>query len=285
VLIQITKSEVILTDKEPITRHGIKFSWIKKGKFPVTNHQIDGNSHNPNTAGMMSGDAGGYFMSVYEITQLDWETITGEKFIDYLNSKKEALKKSPPFYIGLNKPVYFIDFKDATHFVDMLNQKEAKSNMEQSWRYAIPSEFEWEYAARGGIKNDYLTGEFLMPVAAVFSLDMITLKSEKKLPAEWYRQARTLIRIDGPCDVGTQSIPNSFGLYDVQGNVSEITSTLSKDAEKNYPDLHGVEIYVRKGGAWCSTMHGCAFGASGWSGEKFSRLETGLRVIANPINQ
>lgn len=286
IIFQASKSEEsgeLYTDNlKSESRHGIKFAWIPENNLSDKFKKADQSKIIDKHADRLLNENKGYFMSVYEITQAEWENIIGEKFIDFLDAKGKMLDIKAPIHIGLDKPVYFLDFTDASRFVEILNAKEQKSKLKPRWRYAIPSESEWEYAARAGIKNDYLTGKYLMPSAAAFSYDLTGLDYDK-LPAELLRQVNTIGGVDGPCDVGKRSIANAFGLFDVHGNVAEITSTKAKDVELIYPGISDPDIYVRKGGAWISRMSGCKFSLSAWTGTKLNRVETGLRVIAYPI--
>jgi formylglycine-generating enzyme required for sulfatase activity len=99
-----------------------------------------------------------------------------------------------------HRPVMNISWEDAKSYTDWLSRKTGQT-------YRLLSEAEWEYAARAGTTTRYFHGETISPTAANF--DGSTDGS-------------------GPSDVNRQStLPvgsfaaNAFGLYDMNGNVSE----------------------------------------------------------------
>ena len=93
-------------------------------------------------------------------------------------------------------PVVFVSWRNAQQYADWL------SNTTNSV-YRVPSEAEWEYAARGGVSTEFVTGKNVSLSDANF-FDRNVLKESKSMM------------------VGTFS-PNGFGLFDVMGNASEWT--------------------------------------------------------------
>ncbi len=69
-----------------------------------------------------------YFLGVYEVTQAQYEQIMG---------------MNPSHFRGSNRPVNSVSFKDATEFCRKLSELEGAT-------YRLPTEAEWEYAARAG---------------------------------------------------------------------------------------------------------------------------------------
>lgn len=256
-------------------RHGMRFAWIPKGLGVDRESSRTGSPRI-----LMRGE--GHFMGVFEVTQGNWEHVMKEKFEDYLSNAKLGWDEPVPKYISPDKPAYFLDFKAASRLVEKLNELEAENSADPQWRFSIPSEEEWEHAARAGVRTDYLTGKFLMPHAGAFSFSLIGME-RKKLPEQWYRETLLFDNLDSPCTVGSRSIPNAFGLYDVHGNVSEITRTLTKDVGASLPEMRDTVVYVSKGGAWCTNMESCSFKATGWAGEQLGRTWTGLRVMAHEV--
>ncbi len=120
----------------------------------------------------------GYYIGKYEVTQELWKAVMGS---------------NPSYYKGDNLPVEQVSWNDVQEFLWKLNAMTGK-------RYRLPTEAEWEFAARGGNSSrgyKYSGGNSLGSVA-------------------WYYDnsgSRTHA-------VGTKS-PNELGIYDMSGNVLE----------------------------------------------------------------
>ncbi|EME71797.1 hypothetical protein H261_01072 [Paramagnetospirillum caucaseum] len=122
-----------------------------------------------------------YAIGKYEVTQAEWEAVMGSN---------PSGTKAP------NNPVEHVDWKIIQEFIAKLNAKSGHT-------YRLPTEQEWEYAARAGSSASYSFGE-----------------DEKKLGEHaWYTANSG--NVTHP--VGKLK-PNAFGLYDMHGNVWEWTA-------------------------------------------------------------
>ena len=121
-----------------------------------------------------------FYLSKFEITQSQWELV-----MDHTPSS---------FYKGPMLPVVNVSWNDVQKFIKLLNKKEGHN------RYRLPSEAEWEYAARAGSKTDYFFGNDLT------ILDKFA----------WYNGS-----LDKALHPVGQKSPNPWGLYDIYGNASE----------------------------------------------------------------
>lgn len=116
-----------------------------------------------------------FYLGRFEVTQEQWERVMGNNPSVFKNDS------------SVNRPVENITWKDARAFIRKLNAID-KQNV-----YRLPTEFEWEYAARAGSPDDIPWKE--IQVSAVLGGQM-------------------------PRSVGTKK-PNAWGLYDMLGNVWE----------------------------------------------------------------
>ena len=152
----------------------------------------------------------GFFMSKTEITQGQWRAVMGN------------LPEIPADLLGDDHPVVNVTWKEANKFCDVLSGITKRN-------YRLPTESEWEYAARAGtetrfafgdnINSNYVNFFALVPFGA-------GLKGE-------FRQKTTV--------AGQLNAPNNFGLADVHGNVSEWC------ADYWHPDYNGAP---NDGGSW-----------------------------------
>ena len=127
-----------------------------------------------------------FFMGKYPLTQAQYQAILGS---------------NPSYFKGNNRPVETVSWDDAVLFCQKLSQRTGKS-------YRLPSEAEWEYACRAGTKTPFSFGDNITP-------DLVNYDGNypyKSAPKGKYREQTT--------DVETFT-PNSFGLYDMHGNVGE----------------------------------------------------------------
>jgi formylglycine-generating enzyme required for sulfatase activity len=133
------------------------------------------------------------------------------------------------------RPVIYVSFDDAKAYVDWLRGKTGKA-------YRLPSEAEWEFAARGGTSTPFASGATLAPTQANFDASSETANRK---PGSY--QGTTV-------EVGSFP-PNPYGLFDMEGNVFEWVedcwngshAAAPADASPRGGDC---KRRVAKGGAW-----------------------------------
>ena len=155
-----------------------------------------------------------------------------------------------PFFQGDNEPVVCVSYNDAQNYVKWLNQ-------ESQQQYRLPTEAEWEYAARAGTETLWSFGD------------------DKKAYSDhaWY--AANSSKQTHP--VGTKKV-NPWGLYDMSGNVWE----WCEDSYEPYTLENGETAKVSsntkvlRGGAWVTNITPIA---SRWAKPSQSRYYAiGFRV-------
>jgi formylglycine-generating enzyme required for sulfatase activity len=143
------------------------------------------------------------------MTQKQWEAV---------------MDGNPSYFTGPERPVESVSWDDAQEFLDRLNRRDA------SYWYRLPTEAEWEYAARAGTTDS----------------------EEPSLSAvAWYRD-----NARGETHPVGEKRPNAWGLYDMLGNVSEWCADWYDEAYYNWSmdtDPRGAlagRNRVLRGGSW-----------------------------------
>ncbi len=131
----------------------------------------------------------GFYMQTTEVTQGQWKAV--------MNNNPSWFK-----HCGDNCPVEGVSWNDVQEFIRKLNKRSSKKT------YRLPTEAEWEYAARAGTTTPFNSGDYL-------STDDANYNGEKPYSSCSKGQNREKI-----ITVGSFR-PNSWGLYDMHGNVWE----------------------------------------------------------------
>ncbi len=136
-----------------------------------------------------------FWMGKYPITQAQWRAVAA------MPQVKIDLDPNPSYFKGDNRPVERVSWNDAVEFCDRLSKKLGQP-------YTLPSEAQWEYACRAGTTTPFHFGETITPDLANYNGEYAFASGPKGV----FRQETT--------EVGSFP-PNSFGLYDMHGNVWE----------------------------------------------------------------
>jgi formylglycine-generating enzyme required for sulfatase activity len=129
-----------------------------------------------------------FWMMTTEVTQDAW---------------KEIMGSNPSHFKGGNLPVENVSWNDAQVFISKLNERK------DGWRYRLPTEAEWEYAARAGTTTAFNLGNTISPDQVNYNGNYPYKEGEKGI----YREKTV--------PVGSLPNANAWGLYDMHGNVSE----------------------------------------------------------------
>jgi formylglycine-generating enzyme len=157
-----------------------------------------------------------FYMGKYEVTQGEW---------------KEIMENNPSGFrnCGDRCPVESVSWNDAQGFISRLNQKTQK-------KFRLPTEAEWEYAARSGGKKEKWSGTSSQSELGEYAW------------VAWGSEQRTH-------PVGEKR-PNGLGLYDMTGNVREwCADWYGEDYYQNSPKDNPLgpanrKYRVFRGGSW-----------------------------------
>ncbi len=190
---------------------------IKPGKFPMgsaLNEAERDTDEIPHEVTI----AKPYYMAVTEVTQEQYEAVTGKKIGD---------PKAP------KNPVEPVSFNEASDFCKKLTEKAARP-------VKLPTEAQWEYAARAGRGGRYFFGD-----------DAAQLGNYA-----WYSGSHP-----GKLQPVAQKQPNPWGLYDMYGNVMEWVSdfydTLPSAAVTQPTGPEKGDTRILRGGCWTSDARQC----------------------------
>ncbi len=167
-----------------------------------------------------------YYMGKYEVTQAEWEPVTGT---------------NPSYFKGVNLPVESVSWDDCQAFIETLNRKTGKT-------YRLPMEAEWEYACRAGTTIPFNTGGNLTTDQANYEGNFPYNNNQKGI----YRQNTVAVN---------SFTPNAWGLYNMHGNVWEWCSdwygAFGSVAVTNPAGPTTGSSRVLRGGGWDDAAGGC----------------------------
>ena len=180
-----------------------------------------------------------YYIGETEVTQELWQAVMGS---------------NPSLRKGDKRPVEQVSWNDCQTFISKLNSLTGK-------RFRLPTEAEWEFAARGGVKSrGYMYSGSNTPGSVA-----------------WYTENVDYETID----VGSK-LPNELGLYDMSGNVWEWCSdrmgSYSKSAQTNPKGSQVGSGRVFRGGCFANIARGCRVSNRFSTGPDLRRIDVGLRL-------
>ena len=182
-----------------------------------------------------------YLIGETEVTQALWRAVMGN---------------NPSYYKGDNLPVESVSWKDCQSFCNKLNEK-MSGLLPSGYRFSLPTEAQWEYAAQGGNKGkgfQFVGGDSIDN----FSWCFIN-SGDKYLSNGW--------NIDTITANHCRSHPvkrkhaNELGLYDMGGNVEEwCLDWMGEYDSSSQTDPQGPPSgskRVMRGGCWCYAPYSC----------------------------
>ena len=221
---------------------GMKFIHIPAGEFMMGSDEY-GDGEIPVHEVNISKP---FYLGTYPVTQCEWKMI---------------MEDNPSEFKGDNLPVERVSWDDVQEFIRKLNAKEGTD------KYRLPSEAEWEYAARSGTITRYSFGD-----------------DEGKLGEyAWYSS-------NSNCTTHPfgQKKPNSWGLYDMHGNVWEWVQDWYHSDYTGAPtdgsawEKGGGSARVFRGGGWNGYARNCRSAIRYYVDTGLRGCNLGFRLLRAP---
>ncbi len=186
-----------------------------------------------------------FYICKYEVTQDLWTYVMGS---------------NPSHFKGTRLPVEDVTWGDCQRFIEKLNALTGQC-------YRLPTEAEWEFAARGGNQSKgykYAGSDVVDEVA-------------------WYSA-----NSGNSTHVVGQKKPNELGLYDMSGNVYEWCqdwkAPYTRNPETNPKGAQEGTIRVNRGGRWCGSARACRTSDRSMSNPDYHFYHLGLRLALTIIH-
>jgi formylglycine-generating enzyme required for sulfatase activity len=158
---------------------------------------------------------------------------------------------------GENQPVTCVSWNDIIVFCEWLTEREQSAGrLSEGYQYRLPTEAEWEYAARGGGKSEDYPHRWLNYKQDLSWYYQTGSKDLKE--AAWYYETS-----GGQTHPVGQKAPNELGIHDMLGNVTEwCLDSHESDYYARSPETDPVNtakptLRVSRGGAWLSCAADC----------------------------
>ena len=192
-----------------------------------------------------------FYIGKYEVTQEQWEAVMGTS----ISQQRDKAGGSSLYGVGVNYPMYYVSWHEVQEFISRLNALTGK-------QYRLPTEAEWEYAARGGNQSrgyKYSGSNFIEQVA-------------------WFTD-----NSGGTTHpVGTKS-PNELGIYDMSGNVWEWCydryGSYSGTQQTNPMGASSGSNRVRRGGSRYDNASICRVSNRSYDTPTNRSLNLGFRLV------
>jgi sulfatase modifying factor 1 len=235
---------------EWVNAQGMVFCWIPPGRF-IMGSPVEEEGRFPDETQREVEINEGFWLSKYEFIMAHRKS----------NAHRSAIgehKLHPLNMVSQSKDIISRTVNPIT------KEEQSKGHLPKDWEYTLPSEEQWEYAARAGTKGAYSFGNdiHLLPKHANFA-DKAMYNSMDIYSNHAHRSLN-----DGNPTIAKvgQYAPNPWGLSDMHGNVSEWTDSA-----------------VIKGGSWLSTPQNLRSAYREKLGDRDQRNYVGVRIAIRKV--
>ena len=237
----------------------VGFCWAPPGVFTMGTPETEPERCEPYETLREVTLTQGFWLMETETTQKLWTAVVGE------NPSEFTLKKRPYEMRGLDTtsfPVESVNWHDCCAFAEKLN---ANNCAPEGWKFALPTEAQWEYACRAGTSTAFFWGNSLNGDRA--NCDGVN----------YPYQMEAGVNMGRPANVGSYP-KNPWGFYDMNGNVEEwcadIFGTYSDDPVVDPTGAAEGKDRALRGGGWRGRAKYCR------SGNRFN-FDPNKRFAAN----
>ncbi len=243
----------VLEEMEQLVGSGIQFKVVASGKKPYEPEMVfvKGGTFMMGSNSMECArpehqvTVSDFSIGTYEVTQAQWRAVMGS---------------NPSKFAGCDEcPVEEVSWKKVQRFITRLNRETGK-------KYRLPTEAEWEYAARGGNQSRGYTYSGSNDIGAV----------------AWYGE-----NSGSKTHAVGQKLPNELGLYDMTGNVLEWCSDLygsySSASDVNPSGAYSGQYRVGRGGSWSAYPQGCRVADRRNRNPDYRDYNLGFRLVLAPF--
>jgi len=257
----------VVPEKKPVV--SFDFIRIPAGKFMMGSPQNE-KGRNDDEISHEVELTNHFLIQTTEVTQGQWKTIMGKNPSHFSNC-------------GDDCPVESVSWVDVQKFIEQLNQFEGK------YTYRLPTEAEWEYAARAGTNTAFANGD-IQETGCDFDPNLDKMSWYCGNSCVNYEGGYDCSWCGGDCSKwGTrpvaQKLPNSWKLYDMHGNVYEWCSDWYGDYSKksviNPIGAKSGDYRLLRGGSWYDGAGGCRSAVRDGDGPGRRDYDVGVRLAAS----
>lgn len=232
----------------------MKMIWVEGGDFFMGCTSEQGGDCDNEEQNVRRVTVDGFYIGMLEVTQSQWEKVMGTS----IYQQKTKAMSSPVVGVGPDYPMYYVSWEEAVEFCRRLSSKTGRT-------YTLPTEAQWEYAARGGNKNEgtKYAGSNMIDVVA------------------WYFDNSV-----GKVNIVGSKRANALGIYDMSGNVKEwckdwYATYVSYDTNNPIGPSSG-SYRVTRGGSGLNSALRCRVASRGGNPPDYRFYDIGFRVVLLP---